>query len=47
MTVCIGIIECNEGDDVNTVEELISHADNALYKGKKAGRNKNILYQEN
>lgn len=41
ITVSIGA--CQYTSDIETQEQLIEKADNALYKAKKAGRNKTVL----
>lgn len=42
-TVSIGLAQKN--DDVKTFDELISHADDALYRAKNNGRNRIELYE--
>ena len=44
LTVSIGVAERNSSLNENTVEQLISHADAALYLAKKSGRNRVCCY---
>ncbi len=39
ITVSIGVA-CVTPNETNTLQDLISHADEALYRAKKQGRNK-------
>ena len=44
ITVSMGIAEF--GDETGTVDQLVQHADRALYKAKHAGRNCVVRYEE-
>jgi diguanylate cyclase (GGDEF)-like protein len=47
LTISIGVSGKNVERDAEEFDQLISQADEALYKAKRAGRNKVICYWEN